>query len=119
MGDVTSLESHRDDPPGDICVLAERGYTLVMLYGDVDERCTDDLEHAGRFCIDEARPTVMDVRKVTLIDSVGLSFVIRLAAGLLHAGTELILYGPNLRIAELITLVGADGLVRWTQSPDR
>jgi anti-anti-sigma factor len=99
---------------GDVVVLAQHGHTLVLLYGDIDVRCTDDLEHAGRFSIDAARLTIMDVRRVTMIDSVGLSFVIRLAAGLRSNGTELVLRGPSPRVAELITLVGADELVRWT-----
>jgi anti-anti-sigma factor len=102
--------------PGDVIVLAEADHTLVILHGDIDLRCTDDLEYAGRFAIDASRRTIMDVQRVTLMDSVGLAFVIRLAAGLRSADTELVLRGPSPRVAELITLVGADHLVRWTRA---
>ena len=102
---------------GDVVALAEADHTLVILHGDIDLRSTEDLEFAGRFSLDAARSTIMDVRQVTMIDSVGLSFVIRLAAGLRTLGTELVLLGPCSRIAELLTLVGADHLVRWTTSP--
>jgi anti-anti-sigma factor len=102
-----------DGQAGDVVVLAQADHTLVLLYGDIDLRCTDDLEQAGRYCIDAAQYAVLDVRKVALIDSVGLSFVIRLAAGLQAAGTELLLRGPNPGVSELVTLVGAEHLVRW------
>lgn len=103
----------RSGAPGDVIVLAQEDHTLVILHGDVDVRVSEDLEYAGRFSIDAARRTVMDVRQVTMMDSVGVSFVVRLAAGLRSAGTELVLQGPSRRVAELIALVGADGLTRW------
>ena len=102
-----------DDAAGDVIVLSQGDHTLVLLYGDVDVRVSEDLEYAGRFSIDAARRTVMDVRQVTMMDSVGVSFVVRLAAGLRSAGTELVLQGPSRRVAELITLVGAGDLTRW------
>jgi len=106
-----------DGQPGDVVVLAQDDHTLVMLYGDIDIRVSDDLEQAGRFSIDARQSTVMDVRHVTMMDSVGVSFVVRLAAGLRAAGAELLLQGPSRRVAELIALVGADSLTRWL--PDR
>ncbi|MBT0771902.1 STAS domain-containing protein [Kineosporia sp. J2-2] len=105
--------SQHDGTAGDVVVLSQGDHTLVILYGDVDVRVSEELEHAGRFSIDAARRTVMDVRHVTMMDSVGVSFVVRLAAGLRSAGTELELQGPSRRVAELITLVGAGELARW------
>ncbi len=102
-----------DGAAGDVIVLSQGDHTLVLLYGDVDVRVSEDLEYAGRFSIDAGRRTVMDVRQVTMMDSVGVSFVVRLAAGLRSAGTELVLQGPSRRVAELITLVGAGDLTSW------
>jgi anti-anti-sigma factor len=117
MDDISALARQIDGAAGDVAVLAQADHTLVMLHGDIDVRSTDDLEQAGRFAIDDARLTIMDVRNVTMMDSVGISFVIRLAASLRSSGTELVLRGPCARVAELLTLVGADGLVRWTSLP--
>jgi anti-anti-sigma factor len=103
------------EAPGEVAVLLEAQHILIMLHGDVDLRVSDDLEQAGRYAIDAARPALMDVRHVTMIDSVGLSFVVRLAAGLRAAGQALTLRGPCPRVAELLTLVGADELVLWTE----
>jgi anti-anti-sigma factor len=113
---VPSVESEMNHEPGDVTVLAEAGHTLVILNGEIDLRCAEDLEYAGRFAIDAGQPTVIDVANVTMMDSVGLSFAIRLAANLRSGGSELILTGHAPRVAELITLVGADDLVRWTTS---
>ncbi|GAA3612508.1 hypothetical protein GCM10022223_30750 [Kineosporia mesophila] len=103
----------QENAPGDVVVLSQGDRTLVILYGDVDVRVSEDLEYAGRFSIDAGRCTVMDVRQVTMMDSVGVSFVVRLAAGLRAAGTELLLQGPSRRVSELISLVGANELTRW------
>jgi anti-anti-sigma factor len=116
MDDSSAPARPSGSDPGDVVVLAQTDHTLVMLYGDIDLRCADDLEHAGRFAIDASRRTIMDVRHVTMLDSVGISFVIRLAAGLRIAGTQLILRGPNPRVVELLTLLGADDLVSWTMT---
>ncbi|MDP9828700.1 anti-anti-sigma factor [Kineosporia succinea] len=102
-----------DGAPGDVVVLSQDDHTLVILYGDVDVRVSDELEYAGRFSIDAGRLTVLDVRHVTMMDSVGVSFVVRMAAGLRSAGTELLLQGPSRRVSELISLVGATELTRW------
>ncbi|MCD5312172.1 STAS domain-containing protein [Kineosporia babensis] len=102
-----------NDAPGDVVVLAQDDHTLVILHGEIDVRVSDELEYAGRFSIDAGRRTVMDVRHVTMMDSVGVSFVVRLAAGLRSTGAELLLQGPSRRVAELITLVGAGDLARW------
>ncbi|GLY31792.1 STAS domain-containing protein [Kineosporia sp. NBRC 101731] len=103
----------QENAPGDVVVFSQGDQTLVILYGDVDVRVSEDLEYAGRFSIDAGRRTVMDVRQVTMMDSVGVSFVVRLAAGLRAAGTELLLQGPSRRVSELISLVGANDLTRW------
>ncbi|GAA3620614.1 hypothetical protein GCM10022223_41860 [Kineosporia mesophila] len=94
-------------------VLPHDEHTLVILYGDIDQRISQDLEEAGRFRRHPARKNIIDVRKMTMMDSAGLSFIIRLGAGLQAAGTHLRLQGPSRRTAELITLVGADSLMTW------
>ncbi len=103
--------------PGDVMVLPHDAYTLVILHGDIDWRISQDLEEAGRFCLHPARPTVIDARKITVLDSVGVSFLVRLAAGLHTAGSKLQMQGPSRRTAELLTLIGADSLMTWL--PDR
>ena len=99
--------------PGDVMVLPHDAYTLVILHGDIDWRISQDLEDAGRFCLHPPRPTLIDVRKITMLDSVGVSFIVRLAAGLRTAGGQLQVQGPSRRTAELITLIGADSLMTW------
>jgi anti-anti-sigma factor len=115
-----SQTSPTNDPatgPGDVMVLPHDDHTLVILYGNIDWRTGQDLEDAGRFCLHPPRPTVIDVRKITGLDSVGLSFIIRLAAGLRLTGRQIQVQGPSRRTAELLTLVGADSLIAWL--PDR
>src|SRR5262245_20642509 len=96
--------------PGDVAVFFEGGHVLVLLSGEVDLSLSDDLEHAGRDAIDAEQPIRVDARRVTFIDSVGGSFLVRMAAALIDRGGKLTLLGPSQRVEELISLMGAGEL---------
>lgn len=120
----TSLEDMRgydltpqDGSPGDVMVFFETQHTLVILRGDIDIAVADDLEHAGRDAIDAEAEIVIDVRLVDMIDSVGISFLVRLAAAARDAGRAVVLLGPAPRVLEVLELVGADSLFRWRAEP--
>jgi anti-anti-sigma factor len=103
---------------GDVSVFFDPTHTLILLRGDIDLAVAADLEDAGRDAIDAKAPIVADVRAVNLIDSVGISFLVRLAASGNEAGTTVSLRGPAPRVAELLTLVGANDLFVWDDSPE-
>jgi anti-anti-sigma factor len=102
---------------GDVSVFFDPAHTLILLRGDIDLAVAADLEDAGRDAIDAKAPIVADVRSVNLIDSVGISFLVRLAASGRESGTTVSLRGPAPRVAELLTLVGANDLFTWDNSP--
>ena len=83
-GDISSTQSTAtgDLEPfaGDVSVFFDPSHTLILLRGDIDLAVAADLEDAGRDAIDAKAPIVADVRAVSLIDSVGISFLVRLAA---------------------------------------
>jgi anti-anti-sigma factor len=103
---------------GDVSVFFDPSHTLILLRGDIDLAVAADLEDAGRDAIDAKAPIVADVRAVSLIDSVGISFLVRLAASGRESGTTVSLRGPAPRVAELLTLVGANDLFVWDNSPE-
>jgi anti-anti-sigma factor len=103
---------------GDVSVFFDPTHTLILLRGDIDLAVAADLEDAGRDAIDARAPIVADVRAVSLIDSVGISFLVRLAASGNETGTTVSLRGPAPRVAELLTLVGANDLFLWDNSPE-
>lgn len=103
---------------GDVSVFFDPTHTLILLRGDIDLAVAADLEDAGRDAIDAKAPIVADVRSVNLIDSVGISFLVRLAASGKEAGTAVSLRGPAPRVAELLTLVGANDLFTWEDEPE-
>lgn len=124
-GDTSPAQPGATDQPGapgdpgsfagDVSVFFDPTHTLIMLRGDIDLAVAADLEDAGRDAIDAKSPIVADVRSVSLIDSVGISFLVRLAASCKEAGTTLSLRGPAPRVAELLTLVGAEDLFTWQE----
>jgi anti-anti-sigma factor len=103
--------------PGDVSVFFENGATVILLRGNIDLSVADDLEHAGRDAIDAGLPVHADIRAVDSIDSVGISFLIRLAGNARAADTEVSLLGPSPRVSELLTLLEADDLFEWIDAP--
>jgi anti-anti-sigma factor len=103
---------------GDVSVFFDPTHTLILLRGDIDLAVAADLEDAGRDAIDAKAPIVADVRSVNLIDSVGISFLVRLAASGRESDTTVSLRGPAPRVAELLTLVGANDLFTWVDDPE-
>lgn len=99
--------------PGDVVVLTESSACLVILHGEIDLRMAHELEDAARYCIDSRLSTELDVRQVTRMDSVGVSFIVRLAAALQQGGHRPLLRGPCRPVAELVELVEAGHLVEW------
>lgn len=102
-----------DGPGGDVTVLFERDHTLILLSGAIDLAVADDLEQAGRDAVDAGTPIVADVRRVDMVDSVGASFLVRLAASARDNGGTMVLRGPSPRLDELLTLMGASHLFVW------
>ena len=105
------------DGEADISVFFEAEHTVILLRGDIDLTVSEDLEQAGRNAIDARLPILIDVRNVSLMDSVGLSFLIRMAAGVRVHGLPTTLRGPAPLVAELLTVAGAESLFTWTQEP--
>lgn len=101
----------------DVSVFFEAEHTVILLRGDIDLAVSDDLEQAGRNAIDAKLPILADVRNVTLMDSVGLSFLIRMAAGVRNHGLTTTLRGPAPRVRELLAVAGAQSLFSWAEDP--
>lgn len=105
----------RRQPDGDVSVFLEDDHTLILMTGDIDLAVVDDLEYAGRDALDAGLPIVADVRRVTSMDSVGASFLVRLGAGLADRGVSTTLLGPSPRVAELLEMIGAREIVEWSE----
>jgi anti-anti-sigma factor len=113
---VSDLDEPGDVPGaggGDVSVLFDDNRAVVLLRGDIDLRVNDDLEYAGREAIDARLPVVADVRNVEMIDSIGVSFLIRLAAAARHNDVSMVMVGPSPRVEELLRLIGAADLFTW------
>ncbi len=98
---------------GDVSVFLSHDHTLILMTGDIDLAVVDDLEYAGRDAIDAGLPIVADVRRVTSMDSIGASFLVRMAAALADRGLSTTLLGPAPRVRELLHTIGAQDLLEW------
>jgi anti-anti-sigma factor len=103
---------------GDVAVFLQDDQVLVLLRGDIDLSVGEDLEDAGRDAIDSGIPMTIDVRMVQMIDSVGLSFLIRMGSAAQTGGRRVVLRGPSPPVEELIRIIGAADLFTWILEPD-
>ncbi|MDP9220526.1 MAG: STAS domain-containing protein [Actinomycetota bacterium] len=101
---------------GDAAVFFDEAVTLIMLSGEVDLALGEDLEYAGRDAIDRGTPVLVDVSKVTFIDSVGLGFLARMASAERDKGRRLPLAGAARTVQEAIRLVGLTELVEFVDA---
>ena len=98
---------------GDVAVFLQDDQVLILMRGDIDLSVGEDLEDAGRDAIDAGIPMVIDVRMVQMIDSVGLSFLIRMGSAAQAGGWSVVLRGPSPPVEELIRIIGAADLFTW------
>jgi anti-anti-sigma factor len=102
-------------PPheGDIGVYDEGDVLVVLMRGPIDLNAGEELELVGGYAIDKGLPIMVDVRQVTFIDSVGLSFLVRLASSAAHHDSDITLCGPAPLVRELLQIAGAERLFFW------
>lgn len=101
----------------DVSVFFDSDTTLILLFGDVDLALAEDLEWAGRDAIDRGLPVSVDVGRVGFMDSVGVAFIVRLAAAGQQSGWRLAVLDASRRVLEALDLTGVVSLMdfRWTR----
>lgn len=100
---------------GDVSVYYQSSGVVVLLRGRIDISHTQELEEAGSYAIQRNAPIMVDVRHVDLIDSVGVSFLIRVAASMHAHGGSISLCGPAPYVQEMLQVAGADPLFTWVE----
>ncbi|MCD5311208.1 STAS domain-containing protein [Kineosporia babensis] len=106
---------------GDVSVYHQEDTVVVLMRGAIDINQAQELEEAGSYAIEQDLPILVDVRHVDMIDSVGISFLVRVAASIRAHGGTVTLSGPAPVVEELLTVAGASSLFRWSEgriSPD-
>ena len=109
------MTDDQDLDSGAVSVFFDESGTLIVLVGDVDRVLSEDLEHAGRDAIDHGQPITIDAEGVTFMDSVGVAFLVRLAASL-PAKEQVVLRDPSLSVLDLLQITGSIPLFRVTSS---
>ncbi|WP_285596559.1 STAS domain-containing protein [Kineosporia sp. NBRC 101731] len=100
---------------GDVSVYDQDGYVVVLLHGTIDIDQTQELEEAGGYAIERDMPIMVDVRHVVMIDSVGISFLVRVAASIRSQGGTITLCGPAPLVEEMLSVAGAGTLFEWVE----
>jgi anti-anti-sigma factor len=85
--------------------------TRVGLAGEIDLASSVDLDLAGREAIDRGRPVVVDVSRVSFMDSVGVGFIARLIIAGREAGWRPTVVGARRSVVETLTISGVLGAI--------
>jgi anti-anti-sigma factor len=81
--------------------------TLVRLSGEIDVARGGALVDVCAEALEAASPVVVDLSAVTFMDSVGVSFLVRLAMQAREQGRNIALQDTPASVRELLVLVGA------------
>ncbi|MBT0767813.1 STAS domain-containing protein [Kineosporia sp. J2-2] len=100
---------------GDVAVYDQDGAVVVLLRGTIDIGQAQELEEAGGYAIEKQIPILVDVRHVEMIDSVGISFLVRVAASIRSHGRTITLCGPAPLVEEMLSVAGAAPLFTWVE----
>ena len=103
---------------GDVSVYDQKGVVVVLLRGTIDISQAQDLEEAGGYAIERDLEIMIDVRHVDMIDSVGISFLVRVAASIRSHGGTITLCGPAPLVEEMLSVAGAASLFTWIEGRD-
>jgi len=103
---------------GDVSVYDQENVVVVLLRGTIDISQAQDLEEAGGYAIERDLEIMIDVRHVDMIDSVGISFLVRVAASIRSQGGTITLCGPAPLVEEMLAVAGAGPLFTWIEGRD-
>lgn len=85
--------------------------SLVEVWGEVDLSVR---QTAGPLCeavVERALPVVIDARRVTFMDSAGMSILVRIARDAETTGYPVVLENAPWMLKELLTITGVDRLL--------
>lgn len=84
--------------------------TLVRLTGEIDIAASDALSRVDGGTMPPTTQVVVDLSAVTFLDSVGVSFLVRLATQAREQGRTVVLREVPPAVGEVLALVGASEL---------
>lgn len=106
-------------PAGDVTVLFDERETVVLLSGEIDLGLAEDMEQSGRDVVSRDFDVVVDCSAVTFMDSIGLAFLIRLAAGARRRQRGVTLRNPDDSVLDVLHLTGSTSLFRVETADER
>jgi anti-sigma B factor antagonist len=92
--------------------------TIFHCSGRIISSTSSQLTHAVRDLIPEKKPIILDLSKVTFMDSSGLGAVVAVWVSAKRAGTELKLVSLGQRVRDLLRLTGLEQLLAVSRFPD-
>jgi anti-sigma B factor antagonist len=86
--------------------------THLALRGRLDTAGVDEVElRFTSHTVPRAKPLLLDMSEVTLLASLGLRMLLRVAKALDHRGAKMVLLSPQPAVAEVLKVSGFDQLI--------
>jgi len=90
---------------------------VVVPEGEIDLATVDSVRAEIEAARDEAKLVVLDLRRVSFIDSAGIRLVLEGTRALAAAGGEMVVVLGPVEVRRVFGLVGLDGRVRIVDQP--
>ncbi|WP_029253980.1 STAS domain-containing protein [Paraoerskovia marina] len=89
--------------------------SLVTLWGEVDAALRTEASEAMTFLVGRHGPVVIDVERVSFIDSAGIAFVLQVYMIGREAGQPVTLRNPTREFEDMLAIIGMDGEIEITR----
>ena len=93
--------------------------TIFHCSGRITSSTSSQLTSAVRDSIPEKKPIILDLSKVTFMDSSGLGAVVAVWVSAKRAGTELKLVSLGQRVRDLLRVTGLEQVLAVSRFPDK
>lgn len=104
----------------DVDITEEAESLRVALSGEVDLSTVGEIEERVESSLDGGRPLlVLDLRKVTFLDSSGLRLMLRLNESQSSDGGRLVVVQGNRRVSRVLELTGAADMLELVADPSQ
>lgn len=89
-----------------VAVSHEDGQTLVLVYGDLDNKSFEEFDEAVTAQIPDGGKVIVDLSELTFLDSRGLGTLVALWRRLERTGGSLVLSGARYQTARVLWVTG-------------
>lgn len=88
--------------------------SIVTLWGEIDAALRTEASEAMAYLVGQSGPVVIDVERVSFIDSAGIAFLLQVYMIGRESGQSVTLQNPSRELEDMLVMIGMEGQIEIT-----